>query len=68
MKALRVVCEKGGIVLAFVEFVVAVVVDGVVVGYDDCDDKGQKENENEKSVGSCHMLTRKFEGETSKAK
>jgi hypothetical protein len=67
MKALRVVYEKGGIVLAFVEFVVAVVVVGVVVD-DDCDDKDQKENENEKSAGSCHMLTRKFEGETSKAK
>lgn len=60
MKALKVVYEKGGIVLAFVEFVVADVVVGVVVGNDDCNDNGQKENENEKSVGSCHMLTRNF--------
>jgi hypothetical protein len=54
MKALR----KGGVVEVF---------DAVVVGYDDDgDDKGQKENENETSVGSCHMLTRKIESETSK--
>ena len=66
MKALRVVYEKGGVVLAFVDFVAFVVV-GVVGGDDGCDDKGQKENENEMSVGSCHMLTRKIESETSKA-
>jgi hypothetical protein len=61
MKALREGSGKGGVV-----DVVDVV---VVVGYDDDgNDKGQKENENETSVGSCHMLTRKFESETSKRK
>jgi hypothetical protein len=57
-KALGMVEEEGCVVLAF-DFVVAVVVVGVVVGNDDCDDKGQKENGNGKSVGSCHMLTQK---------